>query len=147
MPLKSTDEQLSVNMKTAIGLLELFVIAIVLAFVATVTTGTMVMQVLAAGLITPIVVVALVFIYYCRRRKIWSYAGATVLGALGVVLRVIVSTQPSLEVGGGLPVGVTVLYIVIGSLVSLKSYESGTRIKEITASELSYFRYSIAREL
>ena len=69
MPLKSTDEQLSVNMKTAIGLLELFVIAIVLAFVATVTTGTMVMQVLAAGLITPIVVVALVFIYYCRRRK------------------------------------------------------------------------------
>ena len=123
MPLKSTDEQLSVNMKTAIGLLELFVIAIVLAFVATVTTGTMVMQVLAAGLITPIVVVALVFIYYCRRRKIWSYAGATVLGALGVMLRVIVSTQPSLEVGGGLPVGVTVLYIVIGVLVSMKNYE------------------------
>ncbi len=130
MPLKSTDEQLSVNMKTAIGLLELFVIAIVLAFVATVTTGTMVMQVLAAGLITPIVVVALVFIYYCRRRKIWSYAGATVLGALGVVLRVIVSTQPSLEVGGGLPVGVTVLYIVIGSLVSLKSYESVLELKK-----------------
>jgi len=130
MPLKSTDEQLSVNMKTAIGLLELFVIAIVLAFVATVTTGTMVMQVLAAGLITPIVVVALVFIYYCRRRKIWSYAGATVLGALGVMLRVIVSTQPSLEVGGGLPVGVTVLYIVIGSLVSLKSYESLLELKK-----------------
>ena len=65
----------------------------------------------------------------------------------GVVLRVIVSTQPSLEVGGGLPVGVTVLYIVIGSLVSLKSYESVLGIKEITASELSYFRYSIAREL
>ncbi len=128
--MKSTDEQLSVNMKTAIGLLELFVIAIVLAFVATVTTGTMVMQVLAAGLITPIVVVALVFIYYCRRRKIWSYAGATVLGALGVVLRVIVSTQPSLEVGGGLPVGVTVLYIVIGSLVSLKSYESVLELKK-----------------
>jgi len=47
MPLKSINEPLSVNMKTAIGLLEIFVIAIILAFLATVTTGTIVMQVLA----------------------------------------------------------------------------------------------------
>jgi hypothetical protein len=46
------------------------------------------------------------------------------LGALGVILRVVISMNPSLEVGGGLPVGVTVLYIVLGSLVSLKNYES-----------------------
>ena len=43
---------------------------------------------------------------------------------IGVMLRVIVSTQPSLEVCGGLVVGVTVLYIVIGALVSRKTYES-----------------------
>lgn len=117
-------------MKTAVGLLEIFVIAIVLAFLATVTTGTVVMQVLAAALITPIIIIALIFIYYCRRKKIWSYAGASILGALGVILRVIVSTQPNLEVVGGLPVGVTVLYIVIGSLVSLKSYESMLELKK-----------------
>jgi thiol-disulfide isomerase/thioredoxin len=34
------------------------------------------------------------------------------------------STQPSLEVGGGLPIGVTELYIVLGALLALKSYES-----------------------
>jgi hypothetical protein len=49
---------------------------------------------------------------------------ASILGAIGVILRVIVSTQPNLEIGGGLPVGITVLYIVLGALVSLKNYEA-----------------------
>jgi hypothetical protein len=130
MLLKSIDEPLTVNMKTAIGLLEIFVIAIILAFLATVTAGTMLMQILSIGFIAPITIIALVFIYYCRKKKIWSYAGASLLGAIGVMLRVIVSTQPNLEVGGGLPVGVTVLYIVLGALVSLKCYESMLELKK-----------------
>lgn len=110
-------------MKTAIGLLEVFVVAIVLAFLATVSTGAFEMQLLAVVLITPIVILSLAFVHYCRMRKVWSYAGASILGAFGVVLRVVISTQPNLEVGGGLPVGITVLYIVLGTLVALKSYE------------------------
>ena len=65
-----------------------------------------------------------------RKRKVWSYAGASIIGAIGVILRVIVSTQPGLEVGGGLPVGVTVLYIVLGALVSLKNYEAMLELME-----------------
>ena len=111
-------------MRAAVGLLGIFVIAIIFAFLVTLVTGTTEMRLLSAALITPIIVLSLVFIYYCRKRRGWSYAGASILGAIGVILRVVVSTQPSLEVGGGLPVGVTALYIVLGSLVSLKCYES-----------------------
>jgi len=71
----------------------------------------------------------IVFIYYCRRRRVWSYAGASILGAIGVILRVIVSTQPNLEVGGGLPIGITVLYIVLGALVAMKNYEAMLELK------------------
>jgi len=117
-------EPLSINMRTAVSLLEIFAVAIILAFSVTVATGTTEMRLLSVAVITPITILNLVFIYYCRRRMAWSYAGASILGALGIALRVVVSTQPSLEVGGGLPVGVTVLYIVLGALVSLKSYES-----------------------
>lgn len=120
----STTEPLSVTMRTAVGLLEVFVVAIVLAFIVTVSTGTFEMRALAAGLIIPIIILSIAFIYFCRRRKAWSYAGAAVLGVVGVILRVVVSTQPNLEVGGGLPVGVTVLYIVLGSLVALMNFES-----------------------
>jgi len=111
-------------MRTAIALQEIFVVAVVLAFVATVSTGTAEMQVLAVGFIVPITALSLTFIFFCRKRKVWSYAGASILGAVGVALRVAVSTQPSLEVGGGLPIGVTVLYIVLGSLFALKRFES-----------------------
>ena len=41
---------LTVNMRTAITLLEVFVVAVVLAFVVTVASGTLEMQALAAGL-------------------------------------------------------------------------------------------------
>ncbi len=111
-------------MRTAIGLLEIFVVAIILAFLITLTTGTIEMRLISVAFITPITVLSLAFIYYCRKRKVWSYAGASILGILGVILRVVVGTQPSLEVGGGLPVGVTALYIVLGALVALKNYES-----------------------
>ena len=131
MQLKSTNnEPLSVNMRTAVGLLGIFVIAIILAFSVTFTTGTIEMRLLSVAFITPITVLSIVFIYFCRKRKLWSYAGASILGAVGVILRVVVSTQPSLEVGGGLPVGVTALYIVLGALVSLKCYESMLELRK-----------------
>jgi hypothetical protein len=69
------------------------------------------------------------FIYYCRKRKVWSYAGASILGTIGVILRVVISTQPNLEVGGGLPIGITVLYIVLGAMVALKNYEAMLELK------------------
>ena len=131
MRLKSTNnEPLSVNINTAVGLLGIFVIAIILAFSVTFTTGTIEMRLLSVAFITPITVLSIVFIYFCRKRKLWSYAGASILGAVGVILRVVVSTQPSLEVGGGLPVGVTALYIVLGALVSLKCYESMLELRK-----------------
>ena len=77
---------LTVNMRTTITLLEVFVVAVVLAFVVTVASGTLEMQALAAGLIIPIILLSVVFIRYCRLRKFWSFAGATILGVLGVAL-------------------------------------------------------------
>ena len=117
-------KSLSTNMKTAISLLEVFVVAIILALLVTITNVNPQVQLLATILVSPIIILSIIFIYYCRKRKIWSFAGASILGAIGVLLRVIISTKPSFEVGGGLPVGITVLYIVIGALVSLKNYEA-----------------------
>ena len=124
------DESLSINMRTAVGLLELFLVAIILAFVVTFVTGTTEMRLLSVTFITPITILSIVFIYYCRRKKVWSYAGASILGAVGVILRVAVSTQPNLEVGGGLPIGITALYIVLGALVSLKNYEATLELRK-----------------
>jgi hypothetical protein len=122
--LATETKELSINMRTAIGLLYIFVIAIIIALVIIIISVPLGVQILAAGSVTPIIVLAFIFIYYCRKGKFWSFAGASILGAIGVILRVAISTQPSLEVGGGLPLGVTVLYIVLGALVSLKNYEA-----------------------
>ena len=126
----SVTEPLSVNMKTAIGLLEVFVVAIILALIVTIISTTLEVQLLAITLVSPLIILNIIFIYHCKRRKVWSYAGASILGAIGVILRVIVSTHPNLEVGGGLPVGITVLYIVLGALVSLKNYEAFLELRE-----------------
>jgi len=122
--LASETKELSINMRTALGLLYIFVIAIVIALIITVASVSTEVQLLAIGSVTPIIILAFIFIYFCRKGKFWSFAGASILGAFGVILRVAISTQPSLEVGGGLPLGVTVLYIVLGALVSLKNYEA-----------------------
>jgi hypothetical protein len=111
-------------MKTSIILLELFLVAILLALIVTVMNSVFEVQILLITLISPLIILNIIFIYYCRKRKLWSYAGASILGAIGIMLRVIISTQPNLEVGGGLPIGITVLYIVLGALVSLKNYEA-----------------------
>jgi len=111
-------------MKTAVGLLELFVLAIILALVVTIASVSAEVQALVVGSVTPIIILSIIFIHYCRKRKAWSFAGASILGVVGIILRLAISTEPSLEVGGGLPVAVTALYIVLGALVSLKNYES-----------------------
>jgi hypothetical protein len=127
--LKSITEPLSINLRTSIVLLEVFLVAIILALIVTVLNTVFEVQILAITLISPLIILNIIFIYYCRKRKVWSYAGASILGVIGVVLRVIVSTQPNLEVGGGLPVGVTVLYIVLGALVAMKNYEAMLELK------------------
>ena len=122
--MRSGNEPLSINMRTSIVLLEVFLVAIILALIVTVMNSVFEVQLLAITLISPLIILNVVFIYYCRKRKVWSYAGASILGAIGVIIRVIISTQPNLEVDGGLPIGITVLYIVLGSLVALKNYEA-----------------------
>jgi hypothetical protein len=130
--MSTNSKTLSTNMKAAIALLYVFIAAIIAAFIITEINVPPDVQVLAVGLITPLIVLSLVFIFYCSKGKAWSFAGATILGAVGVLLRVMISTQPNLEVGGGLPVGVTALFIVLGALVSLKSYESWLELKADT---------------
>lgn len=97
----TTNRALSVNMMTAILLLELFVVAIGLAFFVTLSTGTFEMQAISLALTATMIVVSLAFIYYCRKRESWSYTGASVLRVLGVASRAVVSTQPSLESAEG----------------------------------------------
>ncbi len=116
-------------MRTSIVLLEVFLVAIILALIVTVINSVFEVQILAITLISPIIILNIVFIYFCKKRKVWSYAGASILGAIGVVLRVVISTQPNLEVGAGLPIGITVLYIVLGALVALKNYEAMLELK------------------
>jgi hypothetical protein len=128
--LSTVIEPLSTNMKTAILLLEVFVVAIILALIVTIASVSAGVQFLATIVIIPIIILSIIFIYFCKKRKIWSYAGASILGAVGVILRVLVNTKPNLEVGGGLPIGVTVVYIVIGALVSLKNYESVLELRK-----------------
>lgn len=115
---------LSVSMKTVAALLVVLTIAIILAFAVTIITGTAEIRLIALTFVTPLTILNLVFIYYCKRRRIWSYVGAAIIAATGIILRVAISTMPSLEVGGGLPSGITALYIVIAALVVLKCYES-----------------------
>ena len=121
-----TDEAkpFTTNMKAAIGLLYIFVIAIIAALIITVLSVPLGVKVLASAAVSPLIALNIVFIYFCGKGKAWSFAGAAVLGAVGVMFRVIVSTRPSLEVGGGLPIGVTVVYIVLGAIVALKNYEA-----------------------
>ena len=123
--MSTNSKNLSTNMKAAIALLYVFTAAIIAAFITTIISVPANVQILAVGFITPLVVLSLVFIFYCRKGKAWSFAGATILGAIGVLLRVIISTQPNLEVGGGLPVGVTALYIVLGALSHSKAMNHG----------------------
>jgi hypothetical protein len=126
----ASSKSLTVNMRTAIGLLYIFIFAIVVALIITIISVPNGVKILAIGFIIPMVALSLIFVHFCRMRRAWSFAGAAILGAVGAILRVTVSTQPNLEVGGAaFPVGVTVLYVVLGTLLSLKSYESWLELR------------------
>jgi hypothetical protein len=77
------------------------------------------------------IIISLVLIRYSREGRAWSFAGASVVGAFGVALRLVVSTQPGLEVGGGLPAWVSVLYVLIGVLVSVFNLASVLELRRI----------------
>jgi hypothetical protein len=81
--MQSADEPLSINMKSATALLEVFLIAISLAFSVTIMTGTGEMRLLALATVMPITILALVFIHHRKLRRIWGYAGASILGFWG----------------------------------------------------------------
>lgn len=129
----NTGDSLSTKMRTASGLTVVFVIAIAIALIITLTSVSVYVQLLAVGSVTPIIILDLIFIIYCKKRRRWSYAGASILGAIGVCIRVVVSTQPNLEVGGGLPTEVTIFYIVLGALVSLMNYEAFVELRGVRA--------------
>ena len=108
--------------RVALAMLELFVVAFVAALVVTLATVSAGVQFIAAAAVVPIIFVSLILVYYCRKGRAWGFAVGSILGVLGVALRVVVNTQPSLEVGGGLPLSVTVPYIALGALMSLTNF-------------------------
>ena len=72
-----------------------------------------------------LIVPNIIFIFFCRRRKAWSYAGALVLGVIAILLQVMITVQEGPNpLAGGPPVGVSALYITLPALICPKSYES-----------------------
>ena len=67
-----------------------------------------------------IVILNALFIVYCRRRKLWSYVGAMVLGIFLLLTQVGIGASQS----SGPPAGIEAFYVVLPALVALKSYES-----------------------
>ena len=90
----------SVDVETAVGVTVVFGMAVIAALVVTVVSAPAGVQILAVTSVVPMIVLELVFIFYGRRKRLWAFAGASVLGAVGVCFRVAVSTRPSLEAGG-----------------------------------------------
>jgi hypothetical protein len=106
-----------VSPRAATVLMALFLVAVIAALAVTLSSVAVPVGLLAASAVTPIIVLSLLLLYFERRRRPWSFAGAAALGISGVALRLIVNTQPQLEVGGGLPLWVTVTYVTLGTLV------------------------------
>jgi len=92
----TTDKALSVNMRTAILLLEFFVVAIVLVFLVTASKGAFRTQALSVALILQTVALSLLHRLLQGEEGVSCEGGASVLGVFGVALRVVVSPQPKL---------------------------------------------------
>jgi FtsH-binding integral membrane protein len=107
----------NVSRRVAMVLLGLFLVAVVAALAVTLSSVSARIGLLAASAVTPIVIVTLIILYFESQRRPWSFAGASALGVLGITLRLLVNSQPQLEVGGGLPLWVTVTYVTLGTLV------------------------------
>jgi hypothetical protein len=124
--------------RTATVLLAVFLVAVVAALVVTLSSVAPLVRILAAVVVTPVIALTLVLLYFELTGRSWSYAGGAAIGVLGVGLRLIVSTQPQLGVGGGLPLAVTVSYLTLGILVvvtSLGAFLSVWRAHYPTSSE------------
>lgn len=110
-------ENLTTNMRATFGLLVVYVVAGVIA------TAVSPPEFWPIGL--ALIVPNVVFIFYCRRRKTWSYAGALVVGVVAILVQVMITVQEGPNpLAGGPPVGVSALYITLPALICLKSYES-----------------------
>ena len=120
---------LSILMRSALAMQVAFLVAVVAALGVTLASAPDDVRFLALALVVPIVVLTGLCIFMGLRRRVWGFVGAGVLGAVGVGLRLAVSTQPGLEVGGGLPLWVTVLYAILGSLVSITSLTSALQLR------------------
>jgi hypothetical protein len=126
-------ESLSLRMRTAVTLQCLFLMAVASALAVTIAETSSAVGLLASILVVPIIVLAAVCICLCLQRNIWGFAGAAVLGGTGVGLRLAVSTQPGLEVGGGLPIWLSALYVLLGALVAIWSVGSMLEMRSRSA--------------
>jgi hypothetical protein len=115
------DTSVDVSERTATALLVLFLVAVLAALAVTLYSVAAPVQRVAASVVSPIIALGLVVLYFERRRRAWSFMGAAALGVLGVALRLVVSSRPELEVGGGLPLWVTVTYVALGSSMAATS--------------------------
>jgi hypothetical protein len=116
-------------MRSAVALQLAFGVAVIAALGVTVADTSIDVRLLALAVVTPIIVLTFLCIGLAWRGSAWGFAGAGVLGVVGVGLRLAVSTQPTLEVGGGLPIEVTAVYIVLGGLVALTSFASALQLR------------------
>jgi len=105
--------------RAAVGLLCLFLVAILAALSVTLASVSPEAKAVAVLAVTPFIVLDLLFVVEGRSGRRWAFAGGAVLGAAGVLLRLAVSTQPGLEVGGGLPLPVTAAYVALGLSVAV----------------------------
>jgi hypothetical protein len=103
--------------RVAFWTLIVFLAAVLAALVVTLSSVPPSAQWVAGVVVVPIVGVTALLLWMERSDRRWSYGGAALLGAVGITLRLVVSTRPSLEVGGGLPPVVTVAYVALGALV------------------------------
>ena len=113
--------------KAAIAAWRSYLVAVIAALAVTLDSVASSVGQLAAAVVSPIIAVTLFLLYFDRRRRGWSFAGAAALGILEIILRLIVNAAPQLEVGGGLPLWVTATYVTLGILLvatSLRAFLS-----------------------
>ncbi len=118
--------------RAALGLQLAFLVAVLAALGVTLASTPNDVRFLAVALVTPIVVLTSLCLWFSAHGNVWGFTGAGLLGAVGIGLRLAIDTQPSLEVGGGLPLWVTTVYVILGSLVLLTCFASVLQMKSRT---------------
>jgi len=98
-----------------------FLLAVLVALALTLSSVSAAARGVALVAVVPIVTLTVFLLFMERTDRRWSYGGAAVLGSIGVTLRLVISTRPSLEVGGGLPITVTIAYVGLGTALAVTS--------------------------